>query len=284
MTARAVAHAARLLSEAGLPSPASDARLLLSYVLGVDASALVMAQAPSPAQATRLLDLVRRRSAGEPVQHLTGQAYFRHETLAVGPGVFIPRPETELLVDEVIRFVGSSPPRQHRIVELCAGSGAITLALAHELVDVDLHAVEASPAAFAYLRRNLSGTGAHLVLGRLHDELGELDGTVDVVVVNPPYIPSAQRAALPADVAGNDPDEALFGGEDGLDVIRAVAEAGQRLLRPGGLLVCEHHQEHQCEVAALLGAPGFIDAQGHRDLAGRPRYVTSRRAHGRIGP
>lgn len=276
----ALAAAARLAA-AGLPSPGADARILLADVLGLDVSQMLLAPRVTAGQRATLDALLERREAGVPVQHLTGEAHFRYETLKVGPGVFIPRPETELLVDLALRELGGRPPERRRVVELCAGSGAITRSLATELGGLELHAVEISDEAWPYLVHNLSGLEVDLVHADMAVALPELDGTVDVVVVNPPYVPETVRGSLPGDVVGHDPDLALFSGADGLDAMRVVKDVAARLLRPGGLLVAEHDESHAEAVVDLLEGPLFEDVADHDDLTGRPRHVTARRSGGR---
>lgn len=275
----ALAASARLAA-AGLPSPGADARILLAHVLGLDVSQMLLAPRVTSAQRTALEALLERREAGTPVQHLTGEAHFRYETVRVGPGVFIPRPETELLVDLALRELSARPPERRRVVELCAGSGAITRSLGTELGGLELHAVEISEDAWPYLVHNLSGLEVNLVHADMADALPELDGRVDVVVVNPPYVPETVRASLPGDVVGQDPDLALFSGADGLDAMRVVKDVAARLLRPGGLLAAEHDESHAAAVVALLEGPSFEDVIDHDDLTGRPRHVTARRSGG----
>ncbi|WP_297106262.1 peptide chain release factor N(5)-glutamine methyltransferase [Tessaracoccus sp.] len=264
------------LASSGSPSPGPEARQLVAHVLGVDVSRLIAAPQPTPEQRAEIDLVVARRAAGEPLQHLTGVAYFRHEELAVGPGVFIPRPETEEMVGWALRALAGRPAGRRRVVELCAGSGAITASLSTELGGVDLHAVELSPEAHAYLERNLAGRAVRVERGDMADAFTDLDGTVDLVVVNPPYVPTGHLPFLPSDVVDHEPGMALFSGADGLDAIRVVADVARRLLRPGGLLATEHDDSHQAQVIGLLAAAGFADVVGHPDLTGRPRFVTAR--------
>ncbi|MFT3886953.1 MAG: peptide chain release factor N(5)-glutamine methyltransferase [Arachnia sp.] len=263
------------LAASGSPSPGPEARQLVAHVLGVEVARLIAAAPPTAEQAAEIERLTARRAAGEPLQHLTGVAYFRHEALSVGPGVFIPRPETEELVGWALRALADRPAGHRRVVELCAGSGAISAALATEIGGVDLHAVELSPEAFGYLERNLAGRGVRVAQGDMATAFPELDGTVDLVIVNPPYIPAGHRPFLPSDVVDHEPDLALFSGPDGLDAIRVAAATAGRLLAPGGLFATEHDDSHQDAVIALLEERGFGDVRGHRDLAGRPRFVTA---------
>lgn len=259
--------------------PAHEARVLLAHVLGLEPAGLPLVPEVSDADVAALAALVARRRAGEPVQHLTGRAFFRTVEVSVGPGVFIPRPETELLAGWALGVLGAEPhPRRPLVVELCAGSGAISRALATEFPRADYHAVELSDAAWPYLVRNLAGTPVTPHLGDMASALPELDGTVDLVVVNPPYVPDAARATLPADVLA-DPASALFSGADGLDALRVVVDVAARLLRPGGWVGTEHDDTHGDSVPALFaGHGGFADIAAHRDLAGRPRYTVARSA------
>ncbi|SBT46740.1 peptide chain release factor N(5)-glutamine methyltransferase [Micromonospora auratinigra] len=282
----AVARAARALAAAGVESPRAEAELLTAYVLGVARGRLALADGLGPDQRDRLAALVDRRVAREPLQHLTGVAGFRHLELAVGPGVFVPRPETELLAGwGVAQGRRRSGPL---VVDLCSGSGAIALAVAQELPGARVVAVERSPAALTWLRRNAADRAAagdtpvEVVAADVTEPglLADLVGRVDVLLCNPPYVPRA--VVVPPEVAGHDPDEAVFGGADGLDVIRPVLARAAELLRPGGVLGVEHDDTHGAAVPELLAADGrYRDVEEHRDLVGRPRFATaSRRADG----
>lgn len=272
-----LARAVRTLTDAGIASPRVDAELLAAAVLGVPRGRLVLAEADR-GQRAAYERLVARRAAGVPVQHLTGTAPFRYLELAVGPGVFVPRPETELLVDAGRALLDTASPV---VVDLCAGSGALGLSAASEIPGATVHLVEADPDALVYLRRNAAAVGGavEVVEGDVTapDLLPGLTGAVDLVLANPPYVPAG--TALPADVAGVDPDRALYGGPDGLAVIRPMLGTVARLLRPGGGLAVEYDDTHGTAVPALLRADGrFTDVTPHRDLAGRPRYSTARRS------
>ncbi|PTA45791.1 peptide chain release factor N(5)-glutamine methyltransferase [Micromonospora sp. RP3T] len=282
-----IARAARTLAAAGVAAPRAEAEQLAAYVLGVPRGRLALADGFTAVQRDRLAALLDRRVAREPLQHLTGAAGFRHLELAVGPGVFVPRPETELLAGwgvEVARRLAAP-----LVVDLCSGSGAIALAVAQEVPAARVVAVERSPAALAWLRRNAAGrAGAgdrpvEVVVADVTDPelLADLAGRVDVLLCNPPYVPRA--VTVPPEVAGHDPDEAVFGGADGLDVIRPVVARAATLLRPGGVIGVEHDDTHATAVPALLAADGrYEHVAEHRDLAGRPRWATaSRRADGR---
>jgi release factor glutamine methyltransferase len=274
-------RAIRALGEAGIPHPEVDAELLIGHALGmsrgqVQASAVTDAMVADDL-AARVLELVARRSAREPLQHITGTAAFRSLELAVGPGVFVPRPETEgvaqLAIDALLAVASPSPVA----VDLGTGSGAIAIALATEVPHARVWGVEKSPDAYVWAQRNGAGVeNLALVLGDLGDALHELDGTVDVVVSNPPYIPDA---AIPRDpeVRMFDPAEALYGGVDGLDVVRVLARRALGLLRPGGNLVLEHGELQGPAIGALLAADGWRAVSTHPDLLGRDRATTALR-------
>ncbi|HEU4568489.1 MAG TPA: peptide chain release factor N(5)-glutamine methyltransferase [Marmoricola sp.] len=268
------------LAEAGVPSPRFDAEELVAHVAGVERRDLLRLDEVSDEARTRLAALVDRRAAREPLQHLLGRAWFRHVELAVGPGVFVPRPETELVageaVDEARRLVRERG--RALVVDLCTGSGAIALAVADEVPQARVHAVELSPDAHRWAARNLAGRGVDLRLGDMGEAFGDLDGTVDVVVSNPPYIPVGAEIRDP-EVAEHDPALALWSGDDGLDAMRVLEQAAARLLVPGGLLVAEHADLQGETAPAVFTATGrWFDVADHPDLAGRPRYVTARRA------
>lgn len=262
------------LARSGSPSPGPEARILVAHVLGVEPRDLIRVDPPTADQQGEIDALVARRGAGEPLQHITRRAHFRHETLRVGPGVFIPRPETEEMVGWALARLAERPAGSRRVVELCAGSGAITAALVGELGGLELHAVELSPEAFAYLETNLAGVDADLRLGDMADSFRDLDGTVDLVIANPPYIPEPHRLILPSDVVDHDPAMALFSGADGLDALRVVADVARRLLKPGGIVATEHDESHADGVTALF-RDGFTDVTSRLDLTGRPRFVTA---------
>jgi release factor glutamine methyltransferase len=265
------------LQLAGVPDPRVDAELLLAHVLGTSrgraqAIALIGSNLPLPV-AARYRELVLRRGQREPLQHLTGHAGFRRIELAVGPGVFVPRPETEVLVEHALLGL----PDGGRAVDLGTGSGAIALSIAFERPDVAVIGVERSPEAFAWASRNRERVGApnaRIVLGDLADGVPEWEGTVDVVVSNPPYVPDGMIPRDP-EVERFDPAAALYGGPDGLDPMRAVAVTARRLLTPGGLLAVEHGELQGAEVRALLG-DAWRDAATHPDLTGRDRVTTAR--------
>jgi release factor glutamine methyltransferase len=320
-SARALlARASAELAQAGVATPQVDAELLLAHVTGRPRLTLGLVGEVPPEQEHAFAALIERRVAREPLQHLIGVAPFRHLMLMVGPGVFVPRPETELLVDAVLAHLrgsiragrgpevgapaetwtggspagstpagspaagsppppgsppaGSSPARAPAgpvLVDLCTGSAAIALSLASEMPGARVHAVELSEDALAWARRNVAehsgavrAAGSELLLvpadatdvAEPGAALAELAGTVDVVVTNPPYVPDAAVPREP-EVRDHDPHLALFGGPDGLDVIRPLARQAALLLRPGGLLLVEH-ADAQGEGAGPLGVPGLL--------------------------
>ncbi|MEB3368284.1 peptide chain release factor N(5)-glutamine methyltransferase [Saccharopolyspora mangrovi] len=280
----AILEAERTLTAAGVGSPRTDAELLAAHLLGVERTKLMMVPLVGPPVVQALQDLVRRRAARVPLQHLTGRAFLGAVDLEVGPGVFVPRPETELLVEwgaDVLDGV-----EQPTIVDLCTGSGALALALAHARPDAAVHAVEKDPTALSWARRNAeqrSGAGdtpIALYSGDVTDPMlfMELEGLVDLVVCNPPYVPDG--TPVPPEVRNHDPHEAVFGGRDGLDVVRHVVACAARLLKPGGGVAIEHDDTHGGSVPALLRARRVLtDVREHPDLAGRPRFATARRTH-----
>ncbi len=282
----AVDAASRLLAAGGVASPRVDALALAAHALGRDSVVLAMAPDVDEAFLSRYAELVERRRRREPLQHILGRMVFRRLRLGSGPGTFVARPETEVVaqvaVDEATALAADG--REPVVVDLCTGSGAIALSVATEVPESRVHAVEISPTALAAARENAVAAGplAHpldLRLGDAADAFGDLDGGVDVVVANPPYVPPD---AVPVDpeVREHDPDLALYGGgPDGLDVPRAVVVTAARLLRDGGLLVMEHADVQAAAVRALVHATGaFDDPVTRRDLTGRDRMVLARRS------
>ncbi len=263
------------LAAAGIESARTDAVWLICHACGLQPAQLYAAD-DLPCDLVR--PLVERRIGREPLQHILGTAAFRHVVVQVGPGVFVPRPETELLVDAVLPCLRAlAAPIA---VDLCAGSGALALAMADEVPAVKVHAVERDPRALVWLRRNAAGTAVGVQPGDVSDPalLIDLRGRVDVVVSNPPYVPSG---TVLAPEVRHDPASAVFAGPDGLAVLPAVIARAGELLRPGGLLAVEHDDTHAAIVPALLRADGrWADVVDHEDLTGRPRYATARRASG----
>lgn len=270
-----LADAVRALDAAGVPSPRVDAELLLAAALDVPRSALLTLDDVPPRSARAFAAMVTERAARRPLQHITGTAPFRHLVLAVGPGVFVPRPETELLVDAVLPHL--RPLDLPQVVDLCSGSGALALSLAQEVPAATVTAVERSVAALRWLARNAAGTGVRIVEGDVTDPdlLAPLRARVDAVVCNPPYVPA--RSEVDPEVRA-DPAEAVFAGRDGLEIMSAVIDRAADLLRPGGVLAVEHDDTHGDAVPALLELDArWSDIAAHTDLAGRPRFATATR-------
>ena len=263
---------------AQVPSPRVDAELLAAHLLydGLRSRlqhAALMGERLTPDQVAEYEALVARRACREPLQHITGSAPFYRIELAVGPGVFVPRPETELLVEEALRVLGTRTGKvAPRIVDLCTGSGAIAAAIKSELPNAQVFAVELSEDAIPYTRKNLEPLGVHLVQGDALTALSELAGTFDAVLSNPPYIPPANVPADP-EAALHDPDMALYGGgEDGMQMPSAIAARAFELLAPGGLFIMEHDDTQEEAVAELLARIGFEGCYPVRDLNNRPRH------------
>jgi release factor glutamine methyltransferase len=265
------------LAAAGYPEV--DAEHLLAHVLGI--SRMELHNPVTVENAINLIGditvieetfwkLLDRRSAHEPLQYLTGAAYFRYLELQVGPGVLVPRPESELLVEAVLKNIETRTGAVS-VVDLGAGSGALTLAIATEAPNTHVIAVEKDGAAVEWLRKNVSRIDEKVRILE-SDVATALDGVkCDVVIANPPYIPNGQE--LPIDVAEHEPAVALFGGPDGMDVPRQFIEAAARLLKSGGFFAIEHHESHPAAIAAAMSAE-FEDIKIHHDLVGRPRFTT----------
>jgi release factor glutamine methyltransferase len=272
--AAAIGEATAILRDAGVPSPRVDAELLADHLLGVGLGrlrAMMLGDSPAP---EGYAELVAERARRTPLQHITGVAHFRYLELAVGPGVFIPRPETESVVQLVIdRVTGMARPR---IVDLGTGSGAIAGSIAHEVPAAEVHAVEYSPFAHAWAARNLAPLGVTLTLGDLRDALPELNGTFDVVVSNPPYIP-AEAIPNEPEVALHDPPEALYGGgADGMELPTAAAASAARLLVPGGYFVMEHAEVQAAWIVRMMERAGaWTEITTHLDLNGRERATSA---------
>jgi release factor glutamine methyltransferase len=273
----AVRRASARLAEAGVPSPEYDAAALLAHVLGTERARLPLLGEVGAEQERRYAELVARRAAREPLQHLTGGAWFRHVRLEVGPGVFTPRPETELLAGWAIEEAGKR--ERPTVVDLCTGSGAIAKAIADEVPRARVHAVELDEPAHGYAERNLAGTGVDLRQGDAFTAFDDLAGSVDVVVCNPPYVPLEAWESVAPEARDHDPHLALFSGADGLDAIRLLAVRAATLLRVGGVVGVEHADVQGEAVPAVLAATGrWADVRDHPDLAGRPRFTTARLA------
>lgn len=266
------------LVAAGIDAPAAEVDLLLSAALGgVERSRLPLITELSDEQADLFEGLLRRRERREPVQYLLGEAWFRHETVVVGPGVFVPRPETELLAGWAIeRLAELAEPV---VVDLCTGSGAIARAIARESPHARVLAVELSEDAHDWASRNLEGTGVELHQGDMAEALPELDGLVDVVVCNPPYIPLTAWESVAPEARDHDPHLALFSGDDGLDAMRVLERTARRLLRPHGWVGAEHADAQGESAPGVFAATGhWTEVRDHEDLAGRPRFLTARLA------
>jgi release factor glutamine methyltransferase len=272
---RLLADARARLHDAGVASPEYDAAELLAHVLGTTRSRLPLVDVVPADRAAAYDALVARRASREPLQHLTGLTHFRHVELEVGPGVFVPRPETELLAGWAIEqaLLVESPV----VVDLCTGSGAVAKAIADEVPGARVHAVELDEPAHAWAERNLAGTGVDLRRGDMADAFGDLAGTVDVVVCNPPYIPLDAWESVAAEARDHDPHLALFSGDDGLDAMRVLERRAALLLRPGGVVGAEHADLQGESAPAVFTAAGrWTEVRDHEDLAGRARFLTAR--------
>jgi release factor glutamine methyltransferase len=280
-----VRHAAERFESAGIDSALADAELLAGHILGlsrggVQAQILLGAEL-TEVQAEALSNLYGRRFSREPLQHITGIAYFRQLELGVGRGVFIPRPETEFVAQlaiDAVAATAASGIQNPVAVDLGTGSGAIALAMATEIPAAKVFAVEKSTEAFPFTKANFEKYAeqgdATLIQGDLADAFQSLNGTVHVVASNPPYIPLAM---IPRDeeVRLHDPDLALYGGEDGMSVIHLVSATAKRLLVDGGVLIIEHADSQSAQVCQLLLADGWREVKAHRDLTDRDRAVTA---------
>lgn len=279
---RAIDAAAATLAAAGVPSARTDAELLAAYVAGVPRGRLALVDQDGEGFHRGFLPrydaAVAQRARRVPVQHIIGTAAFGPVTVRVGPGVFTPRPETEFLLEW---SGGQSLPPAPVIVDLCTGSGALALALAQRFPAARVVAVDDDARALGYATQNLHETDAELVCGDVADVglLPELNGIVDLVVANPPYIPDG--VPLEPEVAQHDPHHALFGGPDGMALITPIAGHAARWLRPGGLLAVEHDDTTSAQtVHTITATAAFTAVTPHRDLTGRPRFVTAvRREH-----
>jgi release factor glutamine methyltransferase len=266
----------RAFEVAEIESARVDAELIVAFVLSVSRGELQtkVIMGESLDDTAKVEEFFERRAAREPLQHLTGEAYFRNLTLKVGKGVFVPRPETELLtqlaIDAAAKFENPT------VIDLCAGSGAIGIAIATELPTAKVFAVEKSADAFKYTKENYEALAPHatVILGDAVDAFQDLNGQVQVVVSNPPYIPAAMVPIYP-EVALHDPALALYSGDDGLDLIRAISKRALELLVSGGTVAIEHADMQSEAVVQLLLADGWRDVVDHKDFNGRPRAVTA---------
>ncbi|MGO9293534.1 MAG: peptide chain release factor N(5)-glutamine methyltransferase [Streptosporangiaceae bacterium] len=276
-----IAVATARLADAGVESPRTDAELIAAHLHGVPRGQLH--RVPDADFNPRFWDDIARRASREPLQHITGLAYFRYLELEVGPGVFVPRPETEVMTGWAIDVLTAMNVAEPAVADLGAGSGAIALAIAQEVPRAQVHAVEADPLARQWAARNIArcAAAAPHTSGRVHlhgaefgTALPDLDGAVDLVVSNPPYIPLG--AGVPPEVAEYDPATALWGGPDGLDAIRVIEATARRLLRPGGRVAVEHGAPQGSAVYWIFAEEsGWRETRTHRDLAGRDRFVTA---------
>jgi release factor glutamine methyltransferase len=275
----AIDSATARLADAGIDSARYDAEELAAHVAGTERGRLPLLGSPDDAFFDHYNAAVAARSRRVPLQHLTGIAAFGPLTLSVGPGVFIPRPETEVMLEWA---VAQSLPDKPVIVDVCTGSGALALALARYWPDARVIGLDDSDAALDYARRNAAGTAVEFVRADVTDPdvLTELDGQADLVVSNPPYVPDG--AELEPEVVDHDPPHAVFGGPDGMTVIPAVARLAGRLLRAGGLFAVEHDDTTSSVTAETIGGTDlFDDIVARTDLTGRPRFVTARARGGR---
>jgi release factor glutamine methyltransferase len=277
-------QAASELREVGVSSAEQEARQLLAYAAGVELARLPLLDAVEDAQAAYFEVLIKKRARRIPLQHLTGRAHFRYLEVEVGPGVFVPRPETEVMtgwaIEQLRPMVYAVARGESRhlpvVVELGTGSGAVAKSIALELTGTRVHAVELSEEAAAYAARNLADTTVELHVQDMIGALPELSGSVDLVIANPPYIPLEAFESVLPEVRDYDPPLALFSGDDGLDAIKVVAAEAARLLRPAGLL-CVEHADVQAESAqqVLVRHGAFAGVRDHLDLNERPRFVTA---------
>ena len=272
---REISAAAATLAGAGIDSARTDAELLAAHVAGMDRGLLLFADHPGGAFTRRYQEAVTTRARRIPLQHITGTAAFGPLELRVGPGVFIPRPETESLLE----WAGAQRlPENPLIIDVCTGSGALAVALSRNHPDARVIGIDDDENALDYAHRNAASTPVEIVEGDAADPdlLSDLDGTVDLVVSNPPYIPSG--SVLEPEVAEHDPAHALFGGPDGMSVIRPIVARAARWLRDGGLLAVEHDDTTSGLTVEIIRDSGaFIDVRPHTDLTGRPRFVTAER-------
>jgi release factor glutamine methyltransferase len=279
-----IAVATARLAGAGVESPRTDAELIAAHVHGVTRGALLTV--PDASFEPRFWDEIARREAREPLQHITGRAFFRYLDLDVGPGVFVPRPETEVMTGWAIDSLREMDVAEPVVADLGTGSGAIALAISQEVPRARVHAVEADPLARQWAERNIARCAAAaphtagrvtLRSGDFRTALGDLDGLADLVISNPPYIPAG--AWVPPEVGEYDPATALWGGPDGLDAIRAIEAVASRLLRPRGLVAVEHGAPQGSAVYWIFPEErGWRETRNHKDLAGRDRFVTAMRS------
>ncbi len=278
---RWLSDATERLVEAGVASPRHDAEVIAAYVVGTRRGELHQLASVSTEQEQQLDAAIARRARREPLQHITGVAGFRYLELEVGPGVFVPRPETEVMAGVAItelRDLISAGQSEPRAVDLCTGSGAVAIAMATEAPGSVVTGVELSAEAAGYAERNAASHGVEIRTGDIADSVDDLAESVHVVTANPPYIPLTAWEGVEEEARDHDPELALWSGGDGLDVIRVVSHVAARLTVDGGLVVCEHADVQGESAPQIFAETGWWHAvSDHRDLAGRSRFVTARR-------
>ena len=284
--------ATQRLTASGIESARTDAELLLCHVLDVSRARLLTVDELTREQRMRFEGLLSKRMSRYPLQHLTGLAPFRYLELDIGPGALVPRPETEVVVETAVRHLRTLPEGAH-VLDLCSGAGPIAIAIATEVANCHVVAIEKYADAQQWGRRNAEkyatriaeqGSVLTFVDGDVTDSApyAPYAHSIDVVVSNPPYIPNGMVPRDP-EVSMHDPKEALFGGADGMDVIRPLLDGAAYVLKDGGLLVIEH-ADVQGEAAGDAGVPAIVrahadfeDVVDHNDLTARPRYTVARR-------
>ena len=271
----AIESAATLLADAGIDSARYEAEELAAHLTGTERGRLPLIDSPDDTFFDRYHAAIATRSRRVPLQHITGTAAFGPLRLLVGPGVFIPRPETEAILEWA---TAQHLPEAPVIVDLCTGSGALAIALAQHWPEARLLGIDDSDAALEYARKNSAGTKVELLHADVTKPglLTDLDGQVDLVVANPPYVPDG--APVEPEVSHYDPSHAVFGGADGMTVVNAIVRLAGRWLRPGGFFAVEHDDTTSSLTCELIsGTELFDDVVAQTDLTGRPRFVTAGR-------
>jgi len=271
----AIESATMLLADAGIDSARYEAEELAAHLTGTERGRLPLIDSPDDTFFDRYHAAIATRSRRVPLQHITGTAAFGPLRLLVGPGVFIPRPETEAILEWA---TAQHLPEAPVIVDLCTGSGALAIALAQHWPEARLLGIDDSDAALEYARKNSAGTKVELLHADVTKPglLTDLDGQVDLVVANPPYVPDG--APVEPEVSHYDPSHAVFGGADGMTVVNAIVRLAGRWLRPGGFFAVEHDDTTSSLTCELIsGTERFDDVVARTDLTGRPRFVTARR-------
>jgi release factor glutamine methyltransferase len=266
-----------VLRDAGLEEPGREAMFLVREVAGLEQS-VILAHAPEISQEVerKVMEAAGRRAGREPIQYITGRVEFMDMTLRVGPGVLVPRPETELLVEEFYRLFPDTQAQLH-VLDLCTGSGCIALAIASLYPRARITATDASKEALEYARLNAAELGignVRFLHGSLYEPLEE-GGTVpfDAIVSNPPYIPAGEIGSLMPEVSGFEPRAALDGGEDGLEFYRLIMEGAPGRLRPGGLLLLELGAGQRADVESIAHERGLSLKGAIKDPAGHDRVL-----------